>query len=427
MRLTDDEKRVLDGAEGKARAAAMRLLLRYGEALGAERLVDTNNVAGGAVGTLPNRRDVVRPDASMEERFSLLNLDSDETLDIPPVKTNAYKLIEAMDPEHWRIQGVSEATHALVEKNKAFCSRVGINTCNTCAPYQVGNIPVFGEHCAWMESSAVVYINSLLGARSNVEGAHSTAAAMLVGKIPYWGMHLPENRFATHHVIVERPVDDMRDWGLLGYWLGEEIQEAVPVLTGALGPGELRKFKHFGAAAATSGAVELYHVPGRTPEAPTLDAAFGGKPARETLRFGTAELREAHRRINSATDPDVDFIMLGCPHNSLDQIRLIARLIDGKKVHENTALWIFTPAAIRSAANAAGYGDILKRAGAVLMSDTCPALGKVTPGNVKVAATDSCKQAHYLPATLGYKSWFGSVEDCIASAVAGRWVGKEPE
>lgn len=423
MHLTADEQRLLDGAEGKARQAAMRLLVRYGEALGAERFVDTNNVAGGAVGTLPNRRDVVPPESSMEARFSLLNLDSDEVLEIPPVKANAYKLIEAMDPEHWEIQGVSPATKKLVEENRAFCSKIGVNNCNTCAPYQVGNVPVFGEHCAWMESSAVVYINSLLGARSNVEGAHSAAAAMLVGKIPYWGMHRPENRVATHHVVVERPVDDMMDWGLLGYWMGEEVQEAVPVLTGALGPGELRKFKHFGAAAATSGGVELYHVPGRTPEAPSLEAALGHKPPVETLRFGDAERRKAYEHLNSATDPQVDFIMLGCPHNSLDQIRLIARLLDGKTVHENTDLWIFTPSAIRAAANSAGYGAVIDRAGAKLMSDTCPALGKVSPREVKVAATDSCKQAHYLPATLGYQTWFGSVEDCIASAVAGRWVG----
>jgi predicted aconitase len=319
---------------------------------------------------------------------------------------------------------VSEATKALVERNAAFCNRVGINRCNTCTPYQVGNVPVFGEHCAWMESSAVVYVNSLLGARTNVEGAQSTAAASLVGRIPYWGLHIPEKRRATHHVEVEIEVDDMMDWGLLGYWVGEQVQEAIPVLTGLMRAGELRKFKHFGAAAATSGAVEMYHVPGRTPEAPTFEAATGGRPPEVTLRYGAAERRQAYEHLNSATDPDIDFIMLGCPHNSLDQLRLIARLLEGKRVSANTDLWIFTPSAIRTVARSMGYEAIIEAAGGKLMSDSCPALSRVSPEGVKVVATDSAKQAHYLPATLGYQVWFGRVEEVIASAVAGRWVGR---
>ena len=423
MMLTDEERAVLDGAEGPARAAAMSLLVRYGDALGAERLVDTNNVSGGIVGTLPKRRDVVANLADMDAVFSLLNLDSDERLEIPPVKANSYKLIEAMDPEHWEIQGVSEKVRALYNENEAFCSRLGINTCNTCTPYQVGNVPTFGEHCSWMESSAVIYINSLLGARTNVEGAQSTAAAMLVGKVPYWGLHIAENRVATEHVTVEFDVDDMMDWGLLGYWMGEQIQEAIPALSGLDRPSELRKYKHFGAAAATSGGVEMYHIPGRTPEAPTLEKALGNRAPLNHLRYGAAERREAYDHLNCATDDAIDFIMLGCPHNSLDQLRLITRLLDGKKISDNTDVWIFTPNALRSVADRMGYTEILSRAGAKLMSDSCPALSRVTPADVKTVATDSCKQAHYLPATHGYGVWFGTVEQCIESAIAGRWQG----
>ena len=423
MILTDEEKAVRDGSEGRARAVAMDLLVRYGEALGAERLVETNNVAGGVVGTLPNRRDVVDDPSDMDAVYSLLNLDSDERLDIPPVKANTWKLIEAMDPEHWEAQRVTAATKGLVEKNEAFCSRTGIAQCNTCTPYQVGNVPVFGEHCAWMESSAVIYINSLLGARTNVEGAHSTAAAALTGRIPYWGLHIPENRVATHQVAVDFPVDDMMDWGLLGYWLGERLQEAIPVVTGLNKTGELRKLKHFGAAAATSGGVEMYHIPGMTPEATSFEAATGGRAPREVMHYGAAERREAYDHLNNATDEEVDFIVLGCPHNSLDQLRLIVRKLDGRKVSENTDLWIFTPNAIRSVADRMGWTETLTKAGAKLMSDSCVALSRVSPEGVKTVATDSCKQAHYLPATHGYGTWFGTVEECIESAVAGRWQG----
>jgi predicted aconitase len=203
MILTDAEKAVRDGSEGAARAHAMDLLIRYGHALGAERLVDTNNVCGGFVGALPGRRDLLPEVPEGEERdmdavYSLLNLDSDVRLDIPPVKAMTYRLIDAMDPEKADIQRVSEETRQISRDVGNFCSKVGINRCNTCTPYQIGNVPVMGEHCAWMESSAVIYINSVIGARTNVEGAHSASAAALVGKVPYWGYHTPEGRRGTH-------------------------------------------------------------------------------------------------------------------------------------------------------------------------------------------------------------------------------------
>ncbi len=148
---------------------------------------------------------------------------------------------------------------------------------STCTPYQVGNVPVKGEHCAWMESSAVVYINSVLGARSNVEGRESTGAAMLTGKIPYWGYHLDENRLGTDLVEVEWDVQSMMDWGLLGYYIGEVVGERIPVLSGVRYVPNLYRIKHFGASAASSGGVELFHIPGITAEANSLEEAFGKK------------------------------------------------------------------------------------------------------------------------------------------------------
>ncbi|MEM1261666.1 MAG: aconitase X catalytic domain-containing protein [Pseudomonadota bacterium] len=421
MELTDHEKAMLDGAEGPAVQQAMRLLTRYGKALGAERLVETNNVAGGSVGSLPNRRNVIKDTDSMEAIFSLMNLDSDVPLEIPRVKTMAYKLIEAGDPDYYDKQRVSERAQKLIEKNAKFCDDIGIQRCNTCTPYQVGNVPTYGEHLAWMESSAVIYANSIVGARTNVEGAQSTAAAMLTARIPYWGLHVPENRYATHHVTVECEVESMMHWGLMGYYIGEQVQEASPVLTGLQQAPDLRRAKHFGAAAATSGGVEMYHLVGMTPEAPTLEQALRNKPAEETFRFGREEMEIAYKHLNTATDPNVDFIMLGCPHASIEQVRIVARLIEGKRVSENTELWMFTPKALKAHADRMGYTEIIEGAGGQLMSDTCPALGRVHPEGVKVAATDSCKQAHYLPATLGFDTYFGSVEDCVQAAIDGRW------
>jgi predicted aconitase len=184
------------------------------------------------------------------------------------------------------------------------------------------------------------------------------------------------------------------------------------------------KLKHFGAAAASSGGVEMYHIPGVTPEAESVDQALGGRAPMETIRYGAAERRQAYEWLNSTASSDrVDFVMLGCPHASVEQVRIAARLLDGKRLSENTALWIFTPRALKDTADLSGYTEIIERAGGHVLSDTCPAIGRVLPKGTKVVATDSAKQAHYLPAIMSVECWFGSVEDCIDAALTGRWRG----
>lgn len=183
MRLTDDEKRMLDGAEGDAVAAAMNLLVRYGDVLGAERLVDTDNVAGANI--FGERHAGLCGHSGPDALFSEFSLDSSEPLEIPPVKAQSYQLIGPMDTKNWEVQGLTPEARDGIADSESYSARHGIHLMNTCTPYQVGNVPVKGEHCAWMESSAVVYINSVLGARTNCEGRESSGAAMLTGKIPY--------------------------------------------------------------------------------------------------------------------------------------------------------------------------------------------------------------------------------------------------
>ena len=295
---------------------------------------------------------------------------------------------------------------------------------NTCTPYLVGNVPMKGEHCAWMESSAVVYINGALGACTNTEGRESAGAAALTGKIPFWGYHVPENRFGTHLVKVEREVDDITEWGLLGYYIGEIVQERIPVLDGIRHLPNLAKLKHFGAAAASSGGVEMYHIPTLTPEARSLEEAFGGKEPQAVLNYGQAERRIACDNLNARNSSNnIDYVMLGCPHYSLDQLWQVCKLLEGRRINANTALWIFTPRALAAVADRNGYTKIIADAGGTLMSDTCSAIGQVLPRGVKVAATDSAKQAHYLPSIMGVPTWFGTMKECIDAAITGRWSG----
>ena len=185
MILSDAEQRLLDGEQGAAVQAAMTLLTRYGEALGAERLIDTDNVCGANI--FGARHVDALGNDDPEALFSEFSLDSDVSVAVPAVTARCCQLIGPMDTLRHEVQGVAPQAREQIMRSEAYSAEHGINLMNTCTPYQVGVVPVRGEHCAWMESSAVIYINSVLGARTNTEGRESAAAAMLTGKIPYFG------------------------------------------------------------------------------------------------------------------------------------------------------------------------------------------------------------------------------------------------
>jgi len=429
LQLTDDEKALLDGRHGKARQKAMDLLVRYAEALGAERFVDTKNVAGvpgSANAFLQNYyKDKGGPDG--DAIFSFFDLDADELVDAPNAVVHTCHLQGGADPLHWETLGVGEAIVRGHQAREAFAVSKGVRILKTCTPYLAGNVPAFGEHCAWMESSAVIYANSVLGARTNTEGRESTSAAMLTGKIPDWGLHRDEPRRGTHRVDVRVPIESVLDWGMLGYYTGDVVQEHIPVLAGPMQSPDIVRLKHFGAAASSSGGVEMYHLAGITPEAPDVTTAFGGNTPIEVFEYGPAERRRVYDALNAnARSADVDFVMLGCPHAALEQLKHAASILAGRHVSANSQLWIFTSRAVREEADAAGYTAAIERAGGVVMTDTCSAFAQALPPGTKVAALDSAKQAHYLPAIMGVQAWFGTTRDCIEAAVTGRWNGALP-
>jgi predicted aconitase len=428
MKLTPDERAMLDGRDGPAVQRAMDLLMRYGEALGAERLVDTRNVCGTISATTPFMRQYAARKGGMDAVFSEFNLDSDDVVEIPKAKVYSSHLQLGFDPHEPERMGLDGQTVQFYRQGEAYIAGHGVQLANTCTPYQVGNVPTRGEHCAWMESSAVVYCNSVLGARTNTEGRESTGAAMLTGKIPYWGFHVPENRRGTHLIELDIPVETTADWGLLGYWIGDQVQEKVPVvhaLRGWRAAPSLQRLKHFGAAASSSGGVEMYHLVGVTPEANTLADAFGGRRPLQVLRYGATERRATRDKLNAtAQSSEIQYVMLGCPHYSIEQIWEAAQLLQGRKVHPDCELWIFTPRAIKALADRNGYTKIIEDAGARLMTDSCSAMSRAVPRGTKVAAFDSAKQAHYLPAILGIQAWYGTTAQCIDAACSGRWQGE---
>jgi hypothetical protein len=249
---------------------------------------------------------------------------------------------------------------------------------------------------------------------------------MLTGKIPDWGFHREENRFASHHIRVEVDVTSVMDWGMLGYFIGAAVEEGIPVVTGRISRPDLIRHKHFGAAAASSGGVEMYHLEGVTPEAPTLEAALGKRAPRNVLTYGKSERSRTYAELNSkASDPQVDFVMLGCPHAALEQLREIAALLEGRRISTHCNLWIFTSRAMKAEADALGYTAAIRAAGGAVLTDTCSSIAQAVPPGTRVVALDSAKQTHYLPAIMGIQAWFGSTADCIDAAITGRWKGRD--
>jgi predicted aconitase len=365
------------------------------------------------------------PPAEGDEIVSKFLLDTDEKIIVDYVETFNTTHIWAVDIDQWEKMGISDNLHQLMEVMRRYCIRTGVSITATCTPYQIGNVPIRGEHCAWTESSAVPFCNAVLGARTNTETAHSAFPIALTGKVPLSGFHLDENRLGTHLVNVQLNLDSVFEYNLLGYFGGEVVQVGVPVYDlKLLRTPSLSMLKGMNAAGASSGGVQMYHIVGVTPEAPTLKAAFGRKKPKELLKYGKEERKKTYGLLNSAKDENVDMITLGCPHYSLAQLREVARLVEGKRVSGNVNLWIWTAHQLKAIADRNGYTDIIQKAGALLLTDACPLVTKgIFPRGTKVVATDSAKQAHYTPGVAGHDTWFGTVEECIDAAISGKWRG----
>jgi predicted aconitase len=424
--LTTEEQAMLGGESGAAVQKAMELLVRYAEALDADRFVETNNVAGVPGSSNAFVKNYYKEDGGdYRAVFSRFDLDSDEVVDVPRMNAYSCHLQGGMDPELWVEQGMTPEAKANFDSDEREVAGHGIQILKTCTPYIAGNVPVMGEHCAWMESSAVVFCNSVIGARTNCEGRESTSAAMLAKRVPDWGFHRPDFRRGQHSVRVDVPVHDVFEWGMLGYFVGGAVEDTIPVIGGSIGSQSLIRHKHFGAAAASSGGVEMYHMVGITPEAPSAEIAFGGAPRGDTFVYDAAARARTYETLNAVgSSTDVDYVMLGCPHYSIEQIAYAAHLIEGRRVSANSALWVFTSRAVKATADANGYTKILRDAGAYLMTDTCSSISAAVPKGTKVAALDSAKQVHYLPAIMGIEGWYGTTAECIDAACTGKWAGR---
>jgi len=411
MYLTKEENEMLDGKHGFPVQKAMEILVGLGECYDAEKMIPVSSahILTFAFGTGKAWNLHIKELAAQGGKFVIFT-------DTNPISIDRYA---------WREMGISEKdANEQLSLDRAVV-KMGACLSHTCSHYLIGNTPRKGEHVAWSESSAVVFANSVLGARTNREGAPSSLAAALTGRVPAYGYHLDENRHGEMKIRITAKLQDLTDYGTLGYFVGNVAEDKIPVLVGMPANITSNELKIMGAAMATSGSIALYHAVGITPEAPTEEAAFGGRKATEslTIEFGDKELRETEALLDKAPGK-VDMVMFGCPHASISEIGNIATRLSGKKVKAGVDVWILSSVMMKRYAEATGYLETIEAAGARIICDGCPSnwpADTLKNRGRTMAATNSAKLTYYIEGGQDVLSHYGSTERCLEAALTGEW------
>jgi predicted aconitase len=412
IKLTQDQQAVLDGAKGPLHAEYLRRLVEWGEVFGAERLIPVEsvmingiNVPNESLGDVPTElvdSYVEYAEACLREQVVVPTISHGSTMDIQRAELHDSDLSQVP-----ALEGMLELAH-----------QSGIGLTWTCAPYLIGNIPVKGQICAWTESHAVVYINSILGARTTRNGNESVVAAAVTGWVPEFGVLRTENRRARFVVEVEAKLESDTDWGCLGFYAGKVGGLRIPAFVGLPSP-RLEAARQLCAALATSGGAPMFHIAGVTPEAPTLEAALQGQEPEESVSFGPQELANVYETLRTNTGPEIDVVYFGCPHATLQEIIEIAMPLRGKRIHESVQLVVSMAYAMEMQARRLGYVQDIEAAGGSIMTDTC-LTGTLWP-HPKRMATPAVKNCFYARNLLGCEVVLAPLQDCLRIAETGRW------
>jgi len=389
MKLSSEEQEMLEGKHGNAVKKSMEILTALGEIYGAEKMIDISSVqiAGVSFHNLG--------DAGLDY---LAELAKDGKVRILTTLNPA-----GMDLQDWDKLGISasfaEKQMLVIEAFK----KMGVTITCTCTPYLIGNLPLFGQHIAWSESSAVCFSNSVIGAKTNREGGPSSIAAALTGRTPEYGMHLDENRQAQVKVKVFANIDTVPKFGALGKVLGKRIGNRIPLIEG-IKKASLEQLKSLSASIATFGGTALFHIKDITPNKTTVPS--------EEIEVTEEEISAALKEFDDAEE--IDFVGVGCPHASIHEISRIAKMVEGKKILKE--FWVCTARQTKQIADKMGYTESIERAGGKVAADTCMAVAPIK-GRFKGMMTDSAKACYYAAGHNGFKTKIGTVEDCVKEAL----------
>ncbi len=411
IELTAEEESMLTGELGEATALAMRILTRMAPLYGATSLLPiTRAHIDGCI---------YEGDAGLEFAERLARLGGKVRV---PTSLNVISL----DRERWRDLGQSPGYAGKARRLGQAYVDMGATPTFTCTPYQTRSRPSFGEQIAWAESNAVAFANSVIGARTNRYGDYLDISCALTGRVPAAGLHLDDHRLGQ--ILLRLPSlppgmaerDDF--YPVLGYLVGKLVDDEVAVIEGLNANPTEDQLKTLAAATATSGSVALFHLVGVTPEAPTTTDAFGGRSPRKRIDIALADLRNARAELTTSSTGEVDVVGFGSPHCSLGECRSLARLMSGRRASGNVEVFVTTSRAVRQLLAKSGDLEVLETFGAKVTADTCILVAPLVRKNARVLMTNSAKYAHYAPGLIGAQSVYGSTEDCVASAVAGRVV-----
>jgi len=395
MKLNQEETDLLEGKFGKATQKSMEILTTLGDIFEAEDMIEIHGVqiAGVSYANLG--------EAGLE---FLTEMAEDGKVKVLTTLNPA-----GMDRENWRALGIDE--EFAVNQNRAIdaFAKMGIITTCSCTPYLIGNVPHYGQHIAWAESSAVCYSNSVIGARTNREGGPSALAAALTGRTPNYGYHLEKNRHGQVLVSVNAPVNGTDEFGVLGKIIGDKLVvlgKKIPYITG-IPSATVEELKSFCASVATYGGTALFHMEGITPE-------YNKYPKPSDVKFEINQNKLDSTRVELIDDGiEIDFVSIGCPHASIHEIANLAKLLDGKKVKKE--FWITTARPTKKIADETGYTKIIEDAGAKFAADTCCVVAPIK-GRFKGIMVDSAKACYYGRAKNKFKVKIGTIEQCVEEA-----------
>jgi predicted aconitase len=395
----------------------MEFLVDYGEAADAERLVDIDGTADIHPGENPCWvRGYTIPEEDMIELVK-----KGEHFKVP---TFSNKPVSGFLLDGWERCGTWPNSdpdyHASRLAPIKVLVRLGMITTYSC-DYYLGTsyYPTAGQHCSWGESSAIPWANAVLGARTNFDGCFQTA---YLGKTPYWDLHLDEKRRARVKVTYTgTPLKTDMDYELFGWVCGEKLGMKVPAFLN-IGKPTVTQLVKMNGALNTGGQIRMYHIPGVTPEATTIEDAFGGGKPQAEIEITREDLREVFESLQISDTKDVDYVYLGCPFYNIIELQNAARLLYGKKLRAR--LWIVTSPGVYIQAEQMGIKDIIHDAGGELFSGACACelRGEVPP--FETMATDSTKQNYYMTGHLYPKKigvFYGTQKDCIDAAISGKW------
>jgi predicted aconitase len=412
--LSTTDREMLEGLHGPAASMAMRLLVRMAHIWGARELLDISQAHIDST--------IYIGEATLEyaERFAQLGA---------RVRVPTTLNVSGVDEHHWQEWATPAGWAHNAARQMAAYQGMGCQPTWTCAPYQVAPRPRLGEQIAWGESSAIVFANSVLGARTERYPDLLDICCAITGRAPAAGLHLEHRRAGQILLVLQDIPASLQQadsfYPVLGFILGRLALDRIPVLDGfSIKPGE-DQLKALGAAAASSGGVALYHIVGITPEAPDREAAFQGNLPQQIYPVTLEDLRQSWQALNTADGEDLDLVVLGSPHFSLAEFQRLAPLLHGKQRHPSTRFLVTSSRAVVHLAEKAGLLEDLRSFGGQITVDTCILAAPMLPPEIRRLMTNSGKFAYYSPGLLGTQVVFGSLEECVLSAQAGRVVRQE--